>query len=192
MLATSVIYLYQIDDPILFRIMILATAGFCISIVLPKTYRLTLFIALSFIGCFVALGIRDGVCLIAVGIALIGLCRLSIPLVYRACLLITVATLLAITRNYWSDSLWSPAVWPLLGSLFMFRIVLYLRALHSKQSGHGLQDALAYFFMLPNLAFPLFPVVDYQTFRRTYFDGDESHTYEQGLLWISRGLVHLV
>ena len=191
-LATSVIHLYRIDDPILFRIMILTTSGFCISVLLPKAYRLTLFVALSLLGCLLALGIRDGACLIAVGLALIGICRLSVPWVYRVVGLLAMAGLLAITRNYWSDSLWSPAVWPLLGSLFMFRVVLYVRALQSKQSGHGLQDALAYFFMLPNFAFPLFPVVDYQTLRRTYFDRDELNIYEQGLLWISRGLMHLV
>jgi D-alanyl-lipoteichoic acid acyltransferase DltB (MBOAT superfamily) len=192
-LATSVVYLYQIDDPILFRIMILATAGFSVSVVLPKTYRLTLFIALSLTGCLIALGIRDGACLIAVGLALIGICRLAaVPLIYRVLGLVAAAGLLAFMRIYWTDSLWSPAVWPLLGSLFMFRMILYVRALHSKQSGHRLQDALAYFFMLPNFAFPLFPVVDYQTFRQTYFDRDELGTYEQGLLWISRGLVHLV
>lgn len=191
-LATSVIYLYQIDDPILFRIMILATAGFCISVILPKTYRLALFITLSLAGCLFSLGIWDGACLIAVGLALIGICRLSVPLIYRVLGLLAAAGLLAIMRIYWTDFLWSPAVWPLLGSLFMFRMILYVRALQSKQSAHGLQDALAYFFMLPNFAFPLFPVVDYQTFRRTCFDKDELSTYEQGLLWISRGLVHLV
>lgn len=191
-LATSVIYLYQIDDPILFRIMILATAGFCISATLPTAYRLTLFVGLSLVGPFLALGIRDGVCLIAVGLALIGICRLSVPLFYRVLGLLAAAGLLAIMRSHWPDSLWSPAVWPLLGSLFMFRMILYVRALQSKKVAHGLQDALAYFFMLPNFAFPLFPVVDYQTFRRTYFDRDELKIYEQGLLWISRGLVHLV
>ena len=55
--------------------------------------------------------------------------------------------------------------------MFMFRLVLYMMAIEERASrSGGLVVALAYFFMLPNLVFPLFPVVDYQTFRRTYFD----------------------
>ena len=46
--------------------------------------------------------------------------------------------------------------------------------------------------MLPNVCFPLFPVVDYQTFRRTYYDRDAHAIHEQGLRWIARGLVHLL
>ena len=191
-LATTVVYLYHIDDPVLLRVMVLATSGFLVSAVLPRAHRLTCFVILSIAGCFTTLGIRDGVCLIVLGLALIGICRLHVLLIYRVFVLLVAAGLLAFVRSQWSDSLWSPALWPLLGSIFMFRIILYLRAIASKGSGHGFQDALAYFFMLPNFAFPLFPVVDYQTFRRTYFDTDELDIYEQGSLWISRGLVHLV
>jgi hypothetical protein len=41
--------------------------------------------------------------------------------------------------------------------------------------------------MLPNVCFPLFPVVDYSTFTRTYYDRDASRIYETGM----RGAVSL-
>ena len=74
----------------------------------------------------------------------------------------------------------------------MFRLVLYMMASNGGPRSDGVLVALAYFFMLPNLVFPLFPVVDYQTFRRTYYDKDDGEIYKQGMLWIARGLVHLL
>ena len=61
---------------------------------------------------------------------------------------------------------WSAAIWPVLASMFMFRTALYLHALKYEKQPVTLVDALCYFFMLPNPCFPLFPVVDFQTFRR--------------------------
>jgi hypothetical protein len=46
--------------------------------------------------------------------------------------------------------------------------------------------------MAPNLCFPLFPVVDYQTFRRQYFDAPSLEIYQNGMRWISRGVIQLV
>jgi hypothetical protein len=75
--------------------------------------------------------------------------------------------------------------------MFMFRLALYLVATKTARGVDGAWP-IAYFFMLPNLAFPLFPVIDYQTFKRTYFDRPATEIYLQGLLWIARGLVHLL
>jgi len=46
--------------------------------------------------------------------------------------------------------------------------------------------------MLPNVCFPLYPVIDYSTFTRTYYDRDAIRIYESGMRWIVRGLLHLV
>jgi hypothetical protein len=53
-------------------------------------------------------------------------------------------------------------------------------------------QAFAYFFMLPNVCFPLYPVVDYSTFVRVYYDRDALSIHETGVKWIVRGLVHLI
>ena len=44
--------------------------------------------------------------------------------------------------------------------------------------------------MLPNACFPLFPVVDYKTFRRNYFDDDAYRIYQIGVDWMVRGVIH--
>ena len=47
--------------------------------------------------------------------------------------------------------------------------------------------------MLPNPCFPLFPVVDFQTFRQTYYDASDRHQiYQTGALWLFRGTTHLI
>jgi hypothetical protein len=46
--------------------------------------------------------------------------------------------------------------------------------------------------MLPNVCFPLFPVVDYKTFRRTHLEREERWVYQTGIHWMVRGVVHLI
>ena len=46
--------------------------------------------------------------------------------------------------------------------------------------------------MFPNLVFPFFPVVDYTTFGRTYYNDDAIKIYHRGATSILRGLVHLL
>jgi D-alanyl-lipoteichoic acid acyltransferase DltB (MBOAT superfamily) len=46
--------------------------------------------------------------------------------------------------------------------------------------------------MLPNVCFPLFPVVDYKTFRRNYYNDDSYRIYQTGVRWMVRGTVHLI
>jgi D-alanyl-lipoteichoic acid acyltransferase DltB (MBOAT superfamily) len=191
-LATLVVHVYAIEGPAFLRIFLLATAGFVINIALPLAYRLPFFVLLSLVGCFTIFGAVDGAWLIACGLVLIGICHLPLAARARTALLVAVGALLAASRGGWLPSPWSAAVWPILGSMFMFRLVLYVMAPRSDSPTRQPWWSLAYFFMLPNLVFPLFPVVDYATFRRTYYDRDDAAIYEQGLLWISRGLVHLL
>jgi D-alanyl-lipoteichoic acid acyltransferase DltB (MBOAT superfamily) len=192
LLAVFVVYFYQIENPAFRRLFVLAAAGFAVNLVIPVVYRLRFFVLLSLAGVVTVFGLADGSWLVLAGLALIGLCHLPIALAWRAVALLAAGGLLAASRAGLFGAPWSAAVWPILGSMFMFRLVLYMMALRSPQADRSLWGALAYFFMLPNLVFPLFPVIDYQTFRRTHYDRPEGAIYEQGLLWIARGLVHLV
>jgi hypothetical protein len=191
-LALAVVNLYEIEGVAFHRVMALAASGFLVSIVLPPRFRLPFFVVLSFVAIFWVLDLVDGAWLVALGLILLGIARLRAPIGLRVALLVTAAGALAALRVGFAETPWSAAVWPILGSMFMFRMVLYMRAVSSGRAEGGVWGALAYFFMLPNVAFPLFPVVDFQTFQRTHFDRAEREIYDQGLLWISRGLVHLV
>ena len=57
--------------------------------------------------------------------------------------------------------------WAVIGSVFMFRMVLYLYELKHATRPEPLGDTLGYFFLLPNFCFTwLFPVVDYRTLQQ--------------------------
>ncbi len=191
-LASLIVWRYGVEGDAFLRIFVLATFGFIVNAALPRTYRLPFFVALSVAGIGLVFNPIDGAWLLISGLILIGLASLPASMGVRATLLIGVAALLVAARAGWAPVPWSPAVWPILGSMFMFRLALYLLSVKSQAPDQRVWWSLAYFFMLPNLVFPLFPVVDYQTFRRTYYDRDEREIHDRGLLWIARGLVHLL
>jgi len=51
---------------------------------------------------------------------------------------------------------------------------------------------LSYFFLLPNVVFPFFPVVDYTVFRKQYYDEEEFAIYQRGIRWMMRGTLQLI
>ncbi|MBK7380129.1 MAG: hypothetical protein IPJ03_14210 [Ignavibacteriales bacterium] len=51
---------------------------------------------------------------------------------------------------------------------------------------------LQYFFMIPNVSFPLFPIVDFKTYLHTYYDQDQYEIYQKGIQWIIRGVIQLL
>lgn len=191
-LVVMVVYLFEIEGSAFLQIIILAAIGFSVSIFLPLSYRLIFFVLLSIVGIFWVFGPIDSIFLLSFGLILIGASHLKIPLSYKIIVLIILGTMLVILRNKYLPSLWSPAIWPILGAMFMFRLALYVHSINSGQKQTGIWFTLAYFFMLPNVAFPLFPVIDFETFKKTYFDSKDKLIYEQGQLWIVRGLIHLL
>jgi hypothetical protein len=76
--------------------------------------------------------------------------------------------------------------------MFMFRLMIYLYDLKGQAAPFSLSRAISYFFLLPNVCFPLFPVVDYKTFCSTYYNEDWPRVYQSGLRWMFRGVVQLL
>ena len=191
-LAVAVAFAYGLENPAFLRVFALAAAGFVVHAVLPLRFRLPWFVLLSLAGLVMVFRPADAAWLFGTGLVLVGLAQLPVGGMARVALLGGAGLVLAVARAGLIPVPWSPAVWPILGSMFMFRLVLYVMSLRTEARDARGWWALAYFFMLPNLVFPLFPVVDYQTFRRTYFDRNEREIYDVGLVWIVRGLCHLL
>ncbi len=191
-LAALVIYVYGVENAAFLRVFLLAIAAFAINVVLPLPWRLPFFTLMSMAGAFVVFTPVDALWLLISGGTLLALANLPVRMTIRVALVVIVALIAVAARAGYVPTPWSAAVWPILGSMFMFRLVLYMMNLKSDSAKQRGWWSLSYFFMLPNLVFPLFPVVDYQTFRRTHYDKDEAGIYELGLLWISRGVVHLL
>jgi D-alanyl-lipoteichoic acid acyltransferase DltB (MBOAT superfamily) len=187
-----------------------AFAGYCVHAWLPARFKLEFFLALSLVGFALVLGVRDAALVLALGLALIGIAHLPLGLAARALLLLASACVLAALRGGWwglgarlfgeAGASWSArtsaAVVPVLGAIFMFRMVVYLQARRVEQrSGQAPASwsmRLAYFFLLPNACFVLFPVVDYASFRRTYYELPAAQIHQRGLDWMLRGILHLL
>lgn len=173
-------------------VMLLTLYGFLIHYFLPPLFRLPFFVLLSVGGIFGVFGTSDGGWIVANALVLIGICHLPVPIWARATMLSLAGLSLIAMRAGYLPSPWSKAIWPLLGSMFMFRMVIYFYDLRHRKAPVSASHSLAYFFMLPNLAFPLFPVVDHSTFCRTYYEEDQYRIYQRGLRWILMGVVHLL
>ncbi len=183
---------FQIESAAFLRLAVLAFAGFAIHAFLPLAYRLPFFALLSLAGIGLVLGIANGIWLVAIGLVLIGICHLPLSFRLRMALLILAGATLVAQRAALVPFTWSEAIWPILGSMFMFRLIVYVYDLrHEKTSGTWAQR-LAYFFMLPNACFPLFPVIDYKTFRSNWYDDDAYRIYQVGVDWMVRGVIHLI
>lgn len=183
---------FQIESAAFIRVAALTFGGFAVHALLPARLRLPFFALLSAGAIVVALGIVHSAWLIALGLLLIGICHLPLSFRVRVGLLSVLGATLVAQRAGHLPAPWPQAIWPILGSMFMFRLLVYLYDLkHEKTSGTW-WERLAYFFMLPNACFPLFPVVDYKAFRTTRFADDAYLTYQKGIDWIVRGVIHLL
>ncbi|HEV8125548.1 MAG TPA: hypothetical protein VGP80_14965 [Gemmatimonadales bacterium] len=191
-LAVLVIRQFKIEGPAFTKLAVLVFAGFVVHALLPLAWRLTFFLALSVAGTGLFMGVTNGLWTLSIGVGLVLLVSLPLRFSIRLGLLLLAAVSLGIFRDSLLPSQVPPAVWPVLGSMFMFRLAIYLYDVRHGVEPGPLTRTMAYFFMVPNVAFPLFPVVDYKTYVRTYFDDDAWRIYQRGLRWIARGLLHLV
>src|SRR5580704_2791293 len=206
---------WHLESQLLARLMWLALLGFVIHHFLPRRFRLSFFAGLSLVAVITATGhlgpnviagwvhgkstigsifyhLVPGLTLIGIGLGLIGLCHLPIRFGARVALIVAVGAGLAFLR---ANSQWFPDVtemWVVLGSMFMFRLMVYLYDLKHRTAPFSLAHAVSYFFMLPNVCFPVFPVVDYKTFCSTYYNEDWPRIYQTGLKWMFRGVIQLL
>ena len=117
---------FQIESAAFLRLALLAFGGFAIHALLPLRHRLPFFLLLSFIGMATTLGIANGASLITIGLILIGICHLPVSFRLRGILILAVVAILVAWRAKWIDGPVADAVWPILGSMFMFRLIVYI------------------------------------------------------------------
>ena len=191
-LLLFIIRQFQIESQAFLRFTVLAFSGFLIHSLIPFRFRLGFFVVLSLTSVTVVLGLKNGTYLIAIGLLLIGIAHLPFRLLVRCLLLLLVGGILAALRAGLLQSPLPTAIWPVLSSMFMFRLIVYLYDLSHEKIPTSPWRTLGYFFMLPNVCFPLFPVVYYKTFRRNYFDVPCYEIYQVGIEWMIRGTIQLL
>ena len=183
---------FQIESAAFRLLAMLAFAGFAIHSFLPLPARLPFFTALSLVSIPLALGMVNGAWLIAIGFVLIAVCHLPVSFRVRGIILLALGAVLIAQRARLLPTPWSEAIWPILGSMFMFRLIIYFYDLRHDKAPVTPAQSVSYFFMLPNACFPLFPVIDFKTYRRSHYSADAHLTYQKGVDWIVRGVIHLI
>ena len=189
----AVIQLFHLENQAVYQNMMLLTFyGFLIHYLLPSQYRLSFFVLLSLAAITGILGFGNGIWLVATGLVLIGIAHLPLSYNVRVAILLGAGILLVAFRVGWIQASWLDVIWPVLASMFMFRLIIYVYDLQHGKTTPTLASTLSYFFLLPNVVFPFFPVVDYSTFRRTYYNEEQHQIYQKGLQWMFRGVIQLI
>lgn len=174
------------------NILLLTFFGFVTNLFLPAKYRLSFFMLLSFASILGVFGITNGAWLIAFGLVLVGASHLPVSFSIRIGILVVLGAVFAFLRSTTIELPWSAAIWTILGSMFMYRLILYMYHLKRQTEPATVASALSYFFMMPNVVFPLFPVVDYGAWRSTHYNDEHHKIYQTGVDWVFRGAFQLI
>ncbi len=134
-----------------------------------------------------SVGATQSAWVIGIGLGLFSLCHVPLSFRWRVAVLAAVAGGLA----YWRADALNP-FWAVLGSMFMFRLWIYLRELRRERQPVTWPSRLSYFFLLPNAFFPFFPIVDYRRFRDGFVEDRNGAVAQRGVAWILRGIIHLL
>lgn len=164
---------------------------FLIHFWLPGRFGMPFLALASCSGAFFVLGPVNAAGLIVILVAFAVLVRLKIPPGVKVTVAVLFVAALAVARAGLVRVPFVAYAIPLAGSLLMFRAALVLyEHRYSKVKPTFIQD-LAYLFLLPNLALPLFPIVDYKTMLRNYSPQDEA-AIRKGISRIMLGILQLL
>lgn len=191
--VTAFIYFLNLESSIgLFGLMPFVAGGFAVHALLPMAYRLPFFFFLTIAAILQLFGIKEGTALLLMGMTLWTIVRLPLSVKGRAGIILLAALLLALLVGFGKMPEFSGPVIPVLGSIFMFRTILYLYEHRFLKEKTNLWLDLNYFFLLPNLIFFIFPVVDYKTFITRHYSKPALGTYRKGIIWMANGVIHLL
>ena len=191
-LMLAVFKVFHLEGRAFRGLVVLATATLPVHYLLPFRWKKPAFVAVSIFGLIWALGGAIAAYVLPASALMIGACFLPVAWSARAAIVAAMATALALSRAAGVAAGVPDGVWAVLGSMFMFRMILFLYELKHAEAPERPIDALGYFFLLPNFCFTLFPVVDYRAYRRGYFSRDIHDLQRTGLILMSRGTVHLL
>jgi alginate O-acetyltransferase complex protein AlgI len=184
-------FFFDIEEAAFGPLALLMAGGFAVHYWLPFAWKEPFYIALSLAGAFVMLQPATAALLIAAGLLLFGIVASPFPFRARLALVAVVCAALVYARA--TQGFGIPYdFWPVFGAIFMFRFSIYLYDAAYAKTPPTIKDFLTYFFIIPNYYFVLFPVIDFQTHRQTYFRRNINDVAQQGIVWIGRGAVQLL
>ncbi len=192
-LLLLVLNLYHtMERPAFVKMSALAFGAFLVHYWLPFRFKEIFWVAVSIAAAFLLVKPPLAAALILIaGFSFFLILRSGMP--YRWRLFLIAALFLGLIYCCATKvSFIPPAFYPVFGAIFMFRIIIYAYDLAHEREPARLLPFLSYFFLLPNYLFPLFPVIDFKTMRRTYYQRDIHDIAQQGIHWMTRGAIQLM
>jgi alginate O-acetyltransferase complex protein AlgI len=181
----------RLEERAFLRLAALAFAGFAVHYWLPFRWKEPFWLALSVGGAFVLMNPVPAALVLGLGLVIFGI--MASPLAYRIRLGLVVAFIAVLMYGRATLGFGFPyQFWPVFGAIFAFRLIIYLYDARHFKERPALRDFARYFFILPNYYFLLFPVIDFNTMRRSYFQRDIHVVAQQGVDWIVRGAIQLL
>jgi hypothetical protein len=182
---------YRLEQTEFLKLACIVFGGFAVSYWLPFRFKQLFFILLSLAGAVVLLGPLVAGLLIASGLLIYTAVRTRLALGWKVALLLSIAAAAIFLRASGYFEMWRE-FWPVFGAIFAVRTIVYVYDVQHAPGPPRLKDFLSYFYLLPNYLFMFFPVIDYQTFQRSYFKRHINEVAQQGVWWIFRGTTHLL
>ncbi len=183
---------YRLENQAFLQLTTLALIGLPVHYLAPYRWKKPLQVAISIIGLTWVFGPVAAAATLTLSAVLIGICFLPLSWTFKAVSMGAIAITLAIVRPERIIGNLPVMVWPVIATMFMFRMIIFLYEMKHAKKPETLVDALNYFFLLPNYCFLHFPVVDYRTLQRGYFAKDVHETQFAGLRMMTRGTLHLL
>lgn len=193
-LLVGVAHVFRLESRGFLELLVMASIGYGAYQLVPSAWRLRAFTVLSLLTYGWILGWLETALLLAIGWGVLALVLL--PKSWRARLglaVVLLGTLLWVRSGGSGPGALVPAaLWPIFGAMFMFRLPLFLEDLRHHPEIARRTSTLAYFFLLPNVCFPLFPVIDSKRFRLGFRPEAPPALAQKGLGWMLRGVSHLL
>lgn len=191
-LLVGVFRTYRIEGRAFLALSTIALAALPIHYLTPYRFKKLVLVVASVVGLFWVFGAEGASIVLGLSALLIGICFLPVPWRVRAVGLIILGVVFACLRAQTKVALAPGTVWPVLATMFMFRLMIYMYELKHARAPETLTDTVSYFFLLPNYCFMHFPVVDYRTLQRGFFAADVHAMQRRGLQMMFRGTLHLL
>ena len=182
---------HTMERPVFLRLSGIVFGGFAVHYWLPFRWKEPFWIAVTLVGSFFLIEPRVAEYILLSLAVFFAILRAPISFKWRFALVIAIFGFLIYSCATKGPHI-PPRFYPVFGAIFMFRMMVYLYDLaHSREPAH-LIPYLSYFCVLPNYFFPLFPVLDFQTMRRTYYQRNIHDIAQQGMRWMARGAIQLM
>jgi alginate O-acetyltransferase complex protein AlgI len=183
---------YQIEGRAFLAVVTLAFWALPVHYLAPYAWKKPLFVAASIGGMFWVFGATVTAIVLGLASVLIGVCFLPLTWTSRTAWMALFCLILALARSQPVLDVIPSTVWPVLATIFMFRMMIYLYEVKHARAPETLIDTVSYFFLLPNFSFMHFPVVDYRTLQRGFFADDVHAIQRRGLEMMLRGTYQLL